>query len=142
MVEGDKDLTRTPEQAALKFNFNYFAVVELSINNQAHEPKLYTGIHNSYEIGENIIFPIRYMDLGPITKLGITIYDMKKDYEDCLVAGTTIDLFDDKYRLRQGTHNFYLWPGKAADLSLNTKTPALFENAKLKEINVLLRKID
>lgn len=53
---------------------------------------------------------------------------MKKPYEESLVAGTTIDIFDEKFRLRQGTFNLYLWPKKKADISLNTLTPALFDH--------------
>lgn len=75
-------------------------IAEVSINNQTFDPKLYTKILSSYEINERIIFPIRYKDLGPISKIGITIYDMKRKYEDSAIAGTTIDLFDEKFRLR------------------------------------------
>jgi hypothetical protein len=78
----------------------YFVIVELSLNNQIFEPKLYTSLVNSYEIGEKIIFPIKYCDLAPLSKIGITIYDMKKPFDESIVAGTTVDLFDEKQRLR------------------------------------------
>ena len=75
-------------------------IIELSLNNQVFEPKFYTGIQNSYDIEEKIIIPIRYSDLATVSLIGVTIYDMKKPYSDSLVAGTTVDLFDEKFRLR------------------------------------------
>jgi hypothetical protein len=53
---------------------------------------------------------------------------MKKPFSSALIASTTIDLFDEKFRLRQGTFNLYLWPKEKADISLKSKTPALFEH--------------
>jgi hypothetical protein len=80
--------------------------------------------------------------LAPLTVIGISIYDMKRPYERSLVGSTTVDIFDDKLRLRQGTFNLYLWPLTKADLGLNTETPGLFDSEALKEINTLLSKID
>ena len=93
-------------------------------------------------MGEKIIFPIRYCDLATVSLIGITIYDMKKPYAESLLAGTTIDIFDEKFRLRQGVFNLYLWPKVKADICLNSKSPGLFDHEALKEINVLLNKID
>ena len=67
---------------------------------------------------------------------------MKKSFKDSLVAGTTIDLFDEKLRLRQGTFNLYLGPGTKADISLKSSTPGLYDTQALKDINILLSKID
>ena len=75
-------------------------IIQLSLNNKIFEPKFYTGIQSSLELSEKIIFPIRYCDLANSTLIGITIYDMNKPYAESLVASTTLDLFDEKYRLR------------------------------------------
>ena len=45
--------------------------------------------------------------------------------EETPIASTTLDLFDKKSRLRQGTWNLKLWKNKNADLSLSTETPGL-----------------
>ena len=74
--------------------------------------------------------------------IGITIYDMKRPYDESLIASSTIDLFDEKLRLRQGTFNIYLWGKKKADISLQSETPGLHKHETLKEINILLSKID
>lgn len=47
-----------------------------------------------------MVIPIRYCDIGPLSIIGISIYDMKKPYSESLIAGTTIDIFDYKSRLR------------------------------------------
>jgi hypothetical protein len=83
-----------PNGSTLKYDFQYFMIVEISLNNQAFEPKLFTGIRNSFEVGERLVFPLRYCDLSPVSILGISIYDMKKPYSESLVGSTTIDLFD------------------------------------------------
>lgn len=98
--------------------FQYFLVVELSLNNQGFQPQFYTGIQSRYEVEEKIVFPIKYQDLGAVSMVGITIYDMKRPYDDSLVAGTCIDLFDEKLRLRQGTFNLFLHPRLKAELGL------------------------
>lgn len=87
-------------------------MIELSLNNQVFSPKLYTFIRNSYEISEKIIFPLRYCDLAPVSTIGFSIYDMKRPFSESLIGSTTIDLFDEKLRARQGTYNLYLWPKK------------------------------
>ena len=71
----------------------------------------YTSVQSAFEIGEKIVFPIRYCDLATVTFLGFTIYDMKKPYNESCVGGTTVDLFDEKHRLRQGTLNLNIWTG-------------------------------
>lgn len=43
------------------------------------------------------------------------------------LATTMIDVFDEKQRMRQGTYNLYLWKNKELDMSLDSKTPGLFE---------------
>jgi hypothetical protein len=43
---------------------------------------------------------MRYCDLAMKSLVGISIYDMRRPYENSLVARTTIDLFDEKLRLR------------------------------------------
>jgi hypothetical protein len=75
-------------------------VIELSLNNQVFEPKFYTGIQISLDIEEKIIMPVRYCDLANASLLGITVYDMKRTLDESLIASTTIDLFDEKMRLR------------------------------------------
>jgi hypothetical protein len=67
---------------------------------------------------------------------------MKRPFDESLIAGTTIDMFDEKLRLRQGTLNLYLWPIAKSDITLQSETPGLFQTRSLKEINVLLSKID
>ena len=130
------------QEKPLNIFFQYFIIIELSLNSKVFEPTFYSGIHNTFEVGEKIIFPIRYCDLATVSLIGITIYDMKKPYAESLLAGTTIDIFDEKFRLRQGVFNLYLWPKVKADISLNSKSPGLFDHEALKEINVLLNKID
>ena len=117
-------------------------VVEIILNNKSLEPKFYTGIQGAFEINDKIIFPLRYCDLAPISIIGITLYDMKKPFDESVIAGTTIDLFDEKMRLRQGTIDLYLWPKVKADPSLQTKTPGLLRTRSLEEINILLSKIN
>jgi hypothetical protein len=57
--------------------------------------------------------------------VGITIYDMHRPVTESVVASTTIDLFDAKRRLRQGVIDLELWPGKEAEISLQSGTPGL-----------------
>jgi hypothetical protein len=42
---------------------------------------------------------------------------MSRPFEESIVGGTTIDLFDEKLRLRQGTYNLRLWPNKEAEVN-------------------------
>lgn len=78
----------------------YFLVVELHLNGYPFEPKFYTSLQKSYEINERIILPLRYCDLAMISLIGITVYDMSRPIAESVVAGTTIDMFDQKHRLR------------------------------------------
>ena len=41
-----------------------------------------------------------YCDLAIKSLVGISIYDMRRPFENSLVASTTIDLFDEMLRLR------------------------------------------
>jgi hypothetical protein len=34
--------------------------------------------------------------LAPLSQIGITIYDMRRPFDESIVAGTTLDLFDEK----------------------------------------------
>ena len=90
------------------------------------QPNYFTPLKRNFEISENIVVPIRYCDLSMKSILGITIYDMRRPFEQSVVASTTIDLFDEALRLRQGTFNLYLWPGRQADINHPSKTPGLF----------------
>jgi len=45
--------------------------------------------------------------------------------EETPIASTTLDLFDKKSRLRQGTWNLKLWKNQNADLGIDTQTPGL-----------------
>lgn len=92
---------------------------------------------------DKIIFPIQYQDLSPHAQIGITVYDLTKPHEQSLVAGTTVDLFDSKLRLRQGHHALRLWKGAAPDLGLSTRTPGLpGEDEDCRQINTLLSRVD
>mmetsp|Transcript_44427 Transcript_44427/g.43098 ORF Transcript_44427/g.43098 Transcript_44427/m.43098 type:complete len:105 (-) Transcript_44427:2223-2537(-) len=102
-------------------------VVEMSLNGKPLEPKLYTGINSSYAIKEKMVIPIKYCDLSPLSIIGISIYDMKKPFETALIGSTTIDLFDQKLSLRQGTYNLFIWQNKLPDITINSQTPGLFE---------------
>jgi Phosphoinositide 3-kinase C2 len=92
-------------------------VVELRLNGRPFEPNFFTSLKKNFEIKEKIIIPIKYCDLSLVSLIGITIYDMKRPFVESVVASTTIDLFDNKHRLRQGTYNLYLWPGLEADIT-------------------------
>lgn len=92
----------------------YFMVVELTLNGTPFEPKFYTGLQKTMDINEKVILPLRYCDLAAVSLVGITIYDMQRPVAESVVASTTIDLFDAKHRLRQGTVDLLLWPGKEA----------------------------
>jgi Phosphoinositide 3-kinase C2 len=113
-------------------------VVELKLNGKTLEPKLFTTLQRAFEVNEKLIFPLRYCDLALVSLIGITIYDMRRPLAESVVASTTIDLFDGKQRLRQGTINLQLWPGEA-HVGLQSKTPGLHRgNKALVEINKVL----
>lgn len=121
----------------------YFCVVELRLNGTPFEPKFFTSLHKTFEINERLTIPLRYCDLAAVSLLGITLYDMRRPLAECVVASTTIDLFDRKHRLRQGTFNLHLWPKAEADVTLQSKTPGLHgQNETLKLVNQILSKID
>lgn len=61
------------------------------------------------DVMEKVIFPIQYKDLSPNALVAITIYDLTKPYKESLVGSTTIDLFDSKFRLRQGHLALKVW---------------------------------
>jgi hypothetical protein len=86
-------------------NLSFFLVVELFINGTRFEPNYFTSLKINFDISERITLPLRYCDLGIISLIGITIYDMSRPYQESVVASTTIDLFDYEHRLRQGTFN-------------------------------------
>jgi hypothetical protein len=86
-------------------------IVELIMNGRPFEPKFFTALKSGFEFNEKIIIPISYCDLSLVSLIGITIYDMCRPLAEGVVASTTIDLFDEKLRLRQGTLNLLLWPG-------------------------------
>ena len=68
---------------------------------------------------------------------------MHRPLAESVVASTTIDMFDEKHRLRQGTFNLQLWPKVEAEISQQTNTPGLhLKDNSLQEINKLLQKID
>ena len=103
------------------------------------EPNYFSPLKKNFEINEKVVFPMRHCDLAMKSLMGITIYDMRRPFETSLVASTTIDLFDEKLRLRQGTLNLFLWPASQVDINSPSKTPGLFkENQSLTKINTLL----
>jgi hypothetical protein len=124
--------------------------VELFQNGSPLDPKIYTKMFNSFEIGEKITFPMKVSDLAYKSKIGISIYDMNKPYSESLLGSTTVDIFDKKQRLRQGMYNLFIWKGQKIDMSFNSKTPGLLkvteesslESKLVKNINQLLKKID
>jgi hypothetical protein len=118
-------------------------VVEIKLNGIKFEPSYFTPLKKSFDINEKIVFPMRYCDLAIKSLVGITIYDMRRPIDTSIVASTTIDLFDEKLRLRQGTFNLFLWPASEADINIPSKTPGLYkENESLTKINTLLQSID
>ena len=88
------------------FCFQVYIEVELILNDSQKGPKLYTGTLYGYELDKVLTFPLKVKDLPQLARLGIQIYDMEamEDTEEPL-ASTTIDLFDQHARLRQGTWN-------------------------------------
>ena len=102
-------------------------VVELKLNGVMFEPTYFTTLKKSFDINEKIVFPMKYCDLAMNSLVGISIYDMRRPIETSLVASTTIDLFDEKLRLRQGTLNLFLWSASEADINIPSKTPGLFK---------------
>ena len=118
-----------------------YMIVQLSSDNGK---PMTTPIKNFMNLdNEKIEFPIKIKDVTIHTMVGITIYDMNRMENDGLVASTTINLFDSKKRLRQGTFDLYLWNNSKVDLSFRRRTPGLPPNNEFSEkINSLLGKID
>jgi hypothetical protein len=64
------------------------------------QPNYFSPLKKNFEIIEKVVFPMRYCDLAIKSLVGISIYDMRRPFENSLVASTTIDLFDEMLRLR------------------------------------------
>ena len=64
------------------------------------QPNYFSPLKKNFEISEKVVFPMRYCDLAIKSLVGISIYDMRRPFENSLVASTTIDLFDEMLRLR------------------------------------------
>jgi len=64
------------------------------------QPNYFSPLKKNFEIIEKVVFPMRYCDLAIKSMVGISIYDMRRPFENSLVASTTIDLFDEMLRLR------------------------------------------
>lgn len=76
--------------------------------------------------------------MGPLSRLGINIYNLEDDDMEKPFASTTIDLFDSHRRMRQGTMNLQLYKGASADTSLQTTTPGLTTHTTTVDLNNLL----
>lgn len=61
---------------------------------------------------DNIVFPVNYKDLSYNSLIAITVYSPGKTYdENSPLGSTTIPLFDENLKLREGKHNLVIWPG-------------------------------
>ena len=66
---------------------------------------------------------------------------MSKPIEYALIGSTTIDVFDSKKRLRQGVHDLWVWKMKECDLKWNSKTPGLFADKEIENINTTHQRV-
>lgn len=84
----------------IDYNIEIMIVVELWLNHQHYQPEIKTGVLTSFELMQDIDFPIRIKDLTQNTHVGMTIYNMAKPFKDSLIASTVLDIFDSKQRMR------------------------------------------
>lgn len=112
----------------INYSLQIMVVCELFLNNQPYEPDMKTGVISRYDLNQSIEFPIRICDLTPNTHISFTIYDLSRPQEKGPLAYTTIDLFDSKQRMRQGTFDLYLWKDVEKDKVHHTSFPGLFES--------------
>lgn len=77
-----------------------------------------------------------YKELSYHSLIAITIWSTNKTWEEKKPLGaTTISLFDEEFKLREGKYHLYIWPNSMPDYSFNSKTPGLVLDQNIKEIN-------
>lgn len=75
--------------------------------------------------------------------IGITIWSSQKDYnENSPLGSTTLPLFDENFRLREGQLNLLIWPNVAPDLNESSKTPGIVIDKNIENLNFCCRKIE
>lgn len=58
--------------------------------------------------------------------IAFSIWSCLRDYDEMATLGsTTVTLFDDNLKLREGKFNLLLWPNVLPDYGFESKTPGL-----------------
>jgi len=134
--------TMTINEDILNFKFPQFEVyftVRLVINGIVIEPEVLTDLILNADFNELITIRYKYKDLPYDVVLAINLYSMQLPTERCLLASTTINLFDSNFNLLQGKHIFGLYPKVEADYKPKSKTNgADLEDKIFKELDRLV----
>jgi hypothetical protein len=83
-----------------------------------------------------MVFNYRYKDLTYSSIIVITIWCTSKNREENKPLGsTTISLFDEDFRLREGKFHLYIWPNTLPDYLYHSSTPGLVMDKNIVDIN-------
>ena len=75
---------------------------------------------------QNISFNYKYRDLAYNSMIAISIWCSAKNRDEKRPLGsTTITLFDENHRMREGKFHLYIWPNTLPDFKFDSTTPGL-----------------
>lgn len=100
-------------------------------------------IRKSANHEEHLIFGTPLKELSYNSIIALTLWSTAKEYNpNSPLASTTLPLFDQNLRLREGKLNLLLWPNVAPDISFDSKTPGLVNDKNIENLNFCARKIE
>ncbi|KAL4462880.1 hypothetical protein ABPG72_019023 [Tetrahymena utriculariae] len=117
-------------------NLEAMVTAQLVVNEKKIQPAQQTLFIDKMLFEQNIIFNYKYKDLSYNSIIAITLWCSQKNKDEKKPLGcTTISLFDDQFRLRQGKYHLYIWPDTLPDTSYTSITPGLVTDDNIKQIN-------
>lgn len=123
-------------------NLEIMITAQLVINEQPIQPIKYNSFDRKMLIDQEIAFNYRYKDLSYNSLIAITIWCTNKNRDEKRPLGsTTISLFDEDLKLREGKLNLYIWPNTLPDYSFDSKTPGLVQDKNMQDINFAHQKL-
>ncbi len=113
-------------------NLETIMSVQLVVNEKPVEPPQIYTFEPVMMMDRDVTFPFMYSDLPYNALITVTIWCTNKNREESKpLGGTTISLFDEDFRLREGKFLLHIWPNTYPDHRYETLTPGLVQDANI-----------